>query len=143
VIRQFVALEFTLCIYDFKFPDLGKVAYYHYLLAKRQGKCKNYGFHVVNLTEPQKSKRINPWKSEYLRTLADASETAEALVEALKKGDKGGGSDQFFTQSAINFLASCIYFFSRYEGGRYSSFPHVLAFLNRSYEEIFTVLFSN
>ncbi|MCI0922433.1 type IV secretory system conjugative DNA transfer family protein [Sphingobacterium rhinopitheci] len=143
VIRQFVSLEFTLCIYDFKYPDLGKVAYYHYLLAKQQGKCKNYGFHVVNLTEPQKSRRINPWKAEYLRTLADASETAEALVEAMKKGDKGGGSDQFFTQSAINFLASCIYFFSRYEGGKYSSFPHVLAFLNRSYEEIFTVLFSN
>ncbi|MCA5006155.1 type IV secretion system DNA-binding domain-containing protein [Sphingobacterium bovistauri] len=143
VIRQFVALEFTLCIYDFKYPDLGKVAYYHYLLAKNQGKCHNYGFHVVNLTEPQKSRRINPWKSEYLRSLADASETAEALVEAMKKGDKGGGSDQFFTQSAINFLASCIYFFSKYHGGKYSSFPHVLAFLNRSYEEIFTVLFSN
>lgn len=143
VIRQFIALEFTLCIYDFKFPDLGKVAYYHYLLAKQNGKCEGYGFHVVNLTQPEKSRRINPWKSEYLRTLADASETAEALVEAMKKGDKSGGSDQFFTQSAINFLASCIYFFSRYEGGRYSSFPHVLAFLNRSYEEIFTVLFSN
>lgn len=143
VIRQFVSLEFTMCIYDFKYPDLGKVAYYHYLLAKKQGKCENYGFHVVNLTEPQKSRRINPWKSEYLRTLADASETAEALVEAMKKGDKGGGSDQFFTQSAINFLASCIYFFSKHEGGKYSSFPHVLAFLNRSYEEIFTVLFSN
>ncbi|MBE8714848.1 type IV secretory system conjugative DNA transfer family protein [Sphingobacterium hungaricum] len=143
VIRQFVGLEFTMCIYDFKYPDLGKVAYYHYLLAKQQGKCNNYDFHVVNLTDPQRSRRINPWKPEYLQTLADASETAEALVEAMKKGDKGGGSDQFFTQSAINFLASCIYFFSRYEGGKYSSFPHVLAFLNRSYEEIFTVLFSN
>lgn len=60
-----------------------------------------------------------------------------------KKGDKGGGSDQFFTQSAINFLAACIFFFSRYEDGRYSSLPHVLAFLNLSCEQIFTVLFSN
>ncbi len=143
VIRQFVALEFTMLIYDFKFPDLGKVAYYHYLLAKQAGKCEDYDFHVVNLTEPQKSRRLNPWRSEYLQSLADASETAEALVEAMKKGDASGGSDQFFTQSAINFLASCIYFFSKHEGGRYSSFPHVLAFLNRSYEEIFTVLFSN
>ncbi len=143
VIRQFVALEFTMVIYDFKFPDLGKVAYYHYLLAKQAGKCKDYDFHVINLTDPQKSRRINPWRSEYLQTLADASETAEALVEAMKKGDKSGGSDQFFTQSAINFLASCIYFFARHQGGKYSSFPHVLAFLNRSYEEIFTVLFSN
>ncbi|MFD2966274.1 type IV secretion system DNA-binding domain-containing protein [Sphingobacterium bambusae] len=143
VIRQFVALEFTMLIYDFKFPDLGKVAYYHYLLAKQGGKCEDYDFHVVNLTEPEKSRRLNPWRSEYLQSLADASETAEALVEAMKKGDKSGGSDQFFTQSAINFLSSCIYFFAKHEGGRYSSFPHVLAFLNRSYEEIFTVLFSN
>ncbi|MEJ6979731.1 type IV secretion system DNA-binding domain-containing protein [Pedobacter sp. P351] len=141
-IRQLLAKEFTVCLYDFKFPDLAQVAYYHFLLAKQQGKCKNYEFHVVNLNEVEKSRRINPWRSDYIKTLSDASETAEALVEALKKGDKSGGSDQFFTQSAINFLASCIYFFSRYEKGRYSSLPHVLAFLNLSYEEIFTTLFS-
>lgn len=143
VIRQFLANGFTLCLYDFKFPDLGKVAYYHYLLAKQNGKCKNYEFHVVNLSEPEKSRRLNPWRAAYLSTLADASETAEGLVEAMKKGDKSGGSDQFFTQSAINFLASCIYFFSKYNGGQYSSFPHVLAFLNLSYEDIFSTLFSN
>ncbi|MHB1179149.1 MAG: TraM recognition domain-containing protein, partial [Daejeonella sp.] len=143
VIRQFLANGFTLCLYDFKFPDLGKVAYYHYLLAKQNGKCKNYEFHVVNLSEPERSRRLNPWRAAYLTTLADASETAEGLVEAMKKGDKSGGSDQFFTQSAINFLASCIYFFSKYNGGQYSSFPHVLAFLNLSYEGIFSTLFSN
>ncbi|WP_207423785.1 type IV secretion system DNA-binding domain-containing protein [Desertivirga brevis] len=141
-IRQLIAKEFTACIYDFKFPDLGKIAYYHFLKAKREGKCRDYAFHVINLSEVQKSRRVNPWKSEYIKTLADASETAEALVEALKKGDKSGGSDQFFTQSAVNFLASCIYFFSKYEQGRYSSLPHVLAFLNCSYEEIFHTLFS-
>jgi type IV secretory pathway TraG/TraD family ATPase VirD4 len=63
-------------------------------------------------------------------------------VEAMKKGDKSGGSDQFFTQSAINFLSACIFFFSKYEGGKYSSFPHVLSFLNHSYEDIFNTLFS-
>ena len=143
IIRQLVSLEWTLCVFDFKFPDLGQVTYYHYLLGKQQGKLKGYKFHVVNLTEPEKSRRINPWRSDYLKTLAEASETAEALVEAMKKGDKASGSDQFFTQSAVNFLAACIYFFSKHEGGKYSSFPHVLAFLNRSYEEIFTALFSN
>jgi hypothetical protein len=143
IIRQLAALEWTLCVFDFKFPDLGQVTYYHYLLGKQQGKLKGFKFHVVNLTEPEKSRRINPWRSDYLQTLAEASETAEALVEAMKKGDKASGSDQFFTQSAVNFLAACIYFFSKHEDGRYSSFPHVLAFLNRSYEEIFTVLFSN
>ncbi|RFZ91073.1 type IV secretory system conjugative DNA transfer family protein [Mucilaginibacter conchicola] len=141
-IRQLIAKEFAVCLYDFKFPDLGQIAYYHYLLAKHSGKLKEFKFHVLNLDDPEKSRRINPWRADYIRTLADAAETAEALVEALKKGDRSGGSDQFFTQSAINFLASCIYFLSKYAGGKYSSLPHVLAMLNRSYEEIFNVLVS-
>jgi len=141
-IRQLIAKEFCCCVYDYKYPDLGKVAYYHYLLARQKGKCKKHSFHVINLNEPEKSRRINPWRADYLKTLADASESAEGLVEAMKKGDKSGGSDQFFTQSAINFLAACIYFFSRYQGGKYSSLPHVLSFLNHTYEDIFNTLFT-
>lgn len=142
IIKQFIAKSFTLCVYDIKYPDLAKVAYHHYLLTKQNGKCLDYKFHVINLNDPEKSERVNPWKRQYLNTLADASETAEALVEAMKKGDRSGGSDQFFTQSAINFLAACVYFFSRHEDGRYSSLPHVLSFLNLSYDEIFSTLFS-
>ena len=52
-----------------------------------------------------------------LKTLAAAQETAETLVESLQKGKKegGGGSDQFFQTSAVNFLASCIFFFINYK----------------------------
>jgi hypothetical protein len=141
-IRQLIAKEFAVCLYDFKFPDLAQIAYYHYLLARQHQKLKNFKFHVINLDDVSRSRRINPWRADYIKTLADAAETAEALVEALKKGDKSGGSDQFFTQSAINFLASCVYFMARYDGGKYSSLPHVLALLNRSYEEIFNALMS-
>jgi len=142
IIKQLISKSFTLCIYDIKYPDLAKVAYHHYLLAKQNGKCLGYKFHVINLNDPEKGERVNPWNRKYIETLADAAETAEALVEALKKGDRSGGSDQFFTQSAINFLAACIYFFSRYSDGLYSSLPHVLAFLNLSYDDIFGTLFS-
>ncbi|PWS32673.1 type IV secretory system conjugative DNA transfer family protein [Pedobacter paludis] len=142
-IRQLTAKEFCICLYDFKFFDLAEVAYFHYLLAKKKGRCKNHHFHVINLTQMERSRRVNVLRPDYIRTLADASETAESLVEALKKGDKSGGSDQFFTQSAVNFLASCIYFFAQHEGGRYSTFAHVLSFLNCSYDEIFGVLFTN
>src|ERR1700744_3950332 len=141
-IRQLIAKEFCCCVYDYKFPDLGKIAYYHYLKAKQAGKLKAFDFHVINLNDVERSRRTNPWRKDYLRTLADASEGAEGLVEAMKKGDKSGGSDQFFTQSAVNFLAACVYFFSKYGGGKYSSLPHVLAFLNHSYEDIFNTLFS-
>lgn len=142
-IRQLIGKGFAVCLYDFKFPDLGQIAYYHYLLAKQQGKLQGFNFHVINLNEVEKSRRINPLRPDYLVSLADASETAEALVEALKKGDKGGGSDAFFTQSAVNFLACCIYFLSKYEKGKFSSLPHVLALLNRPYEEIFKTLFTD
>src|SRR5690606_15230411 len=86
-IRQLIAKNFTMCLYDFKFPDLGKIAYYHYNLAKQQGRMENYKFHVINLNDITKSNRVNPLHPSYVRTLAEAQEISSALVEALKKGD--------------------------------------------------------
>ncbi|MEI6950254.1 type IV secretory system conjugative DNA transfer family protein [Paraflavisolibacter sp. H34] len=141
-IRQLLAKGFSMLVYDYKFPDLAEIAYLHYLWGKKGGALKDYRFHVINLGELEKSRRVNPLKADYITSLADAAETAESLVEALRKGEKGGGNDQFFHQSAINFLASVIFFLSRYKGGRFSSLAHVLAFVNRPYEDIFAVLFS-
>lgn len=142
-IRQHSAKKFALVVYDFKFPDLAKITYYNYLLNKKKGLIPNYKFNVVNFSDVEHSKRINPLKREYIEVLADATETSEALYESLQKGDRGAGNAEFFKTSAVNFLAACIYFFSRYENGKYSDLPHVLAFINRSYDEIFKVLFSN
>lgn len=140
-IKQMLAKGFSMCIYDFKFPDLGKIAYYHYLLNRKRGALAGHKFHVINFNQVEHSRRFNPLKPDYLPTLADATETAEALLQSLTKSDKESGASQFFTQSAVNFLASCIFFLSRHEGGKYSTFPHVLAFLNLSYDEIFSMLF--
>ena len=144
-IRQMVDKGFCLCIYDFKFPDLTQIAYYQYLVKKQKDKDYQHNFFVINLNDVEKSKRVNPFKKEYIQTLAQAQEMAESMVSALQKGggSGGGGSEQFFTQSAINFLSSCIYFFATYENGKYSSLPHLLSFMNRSYEEIFTTLFQH
>ena len=144
-IRQLVSKGFCLCIYDFKFPSLGEIAYYHHLLKKKTDPKYKHKFHVVNLDEVEYSRRVNPFKKEYINTLAQAQEMAESMVSALQKGGSsgGGGSEQFFTQSAVNFLASTIYYFATYENGKYSDLPHILAFMNRSYEEIFDTLFTN
>ena len=144
-IRQLVGKGFCLCIYDFKFPSLGEIAYYHHLLKKKTDPNYKHKFHVVNLDEVEYSRRVNPFKKEYINTLAQAQEMAESMVSALQKGggSGGGGSEQFFTQSAVNFLASTIYYFATYENGKYSDLPHILAFMNRSYEEIFDTLFTN
>lgn len=143
-IRQFINKKFCMVIYDYKFPDLGKVAYYHYTLMQKKDKNYKHKFAVINLNEVEKSKRVNPLKREYVRSLAEAQEMAEAIVSSLQKGGgSGGGADAFFTQSAINFLASCISFLANFENGQYSTLAHLLSFLNKSYEEIFNALFSN
>jgi uncharacterized membrane protein YgdD (TMEM256/DUF423 family) len=146
-IRQLAAKGFCLAVYDFKFPDLAKLTYYEFLKCRQSGILpKHAKFYVVNFSDVEKSVRFNPLKREYIPTLAAALETSQALIEALKKGiahSEGGGNEQFFTQSAVNFLAAIVYFLSKYENGKYSDLPHVISFMNQSYDDIFTVLYSD
>lgn len=117
-IRQHSAKGFAMVVYDYKFPTLATKLYYHYLKNKKKGRlprgCK---FNVINFVDVEYSRRVNPIQKKYIDNLAAASETAETLLESLQKGKKegGGGSDQFFQTSAVNFLAACIYFFVNYE----------------------------
>lgn len=97
-IRQHSAKGFAEVVYDFKFPELAKIAYYNYQKNKQLGKIpSNFKFNVINFSDIEYSRRINPLKREYIEILADATETAEALYESLQKGDKGsGGNSDFF-----------------------------------------------
>ncbi len=140
-IRQHIAKGFSMVVYDFKYPDLTDIAYYQFLKEKKKGNLRSHRFHLINPDQLEKSRRVNPLKAEYIPTMATATETAESLVEALRKSDESRGSDQFFSQSAINFLAAIIYFFSRYDKGKYSTLAHVMAFTNHSYQEIFETLY--
>ena len=142
--KQMLAKGYSMLVYDFKFPDLGKIAYYHYMVNYiNNGSLSNHSFHVVNLDSVEYSARINPISSKYIQNLADATETADAIVSALTKSDRSSGSAQFFDTSAKNFLAACIYFFATYKGGKYSTLPHVMAFIAQPYPFIFRILFSN
>jgi hypothetical protein len=143
-IKQMLSKGFSMLVYDFKFPDLGKMTYYHYMMHHvNDGVLKEHAFHVINLDNVELSRRCNPLHARYIRSLGDATETAEAIISALLKTDKSSGSSQFFTQSAINFLAAVIYYLARFEKGKYSTLPHVIAFISGNYERIFNTLFSN
>ena len=188
-IRQHSAKGFAIVAYDYKFPTLAQKLYYHYRINKKAGLTpKGCAFNIINFVNVEYSRRVNPIQLKYISNLAAASETAEILLESLQKGKKegGGGSDQFFQTSAVNFLAACIYFFCNYEKrpydengqemnydktidpetgmikptgvvrdamgnvkepaywlGKYSDMPHILSFLNESYETIFEVLMTD
>ena len=192
-IRQHSRKGFAMVVYDYKWPTLAQKLYYAYCKNKKQGAQhgaeKDFQFNVINFVDVSHSRRVNPIQRKYIPNLAAASETAETLLESLQKGKKegGGGSDQFFQTSAVNFLAACIYFFVNYERepydkygnrliaekvmdrqtrkekptgrvfdhdgnlldaqadgyywlGKYSDMPHILSFLNESYQTIFEVL---
>ena len=114
-IRQHSAKGFAMVVYDYKFPTLATKLYYHYKKNQKEGKLP-------------KGCKFNPIQQKYIGNLAAASETAETLLESLQKGKKegGGGSDQFFQTSAVNFLAACIYFFVNYKRVPYDKDGHPL-----------------
>ena len=123
-IRQHSAKGFAMVVYDYKFPTLATKLYYHYKKNQKLGKVpKGCKFNIINFVDVEYSKRVNPIQAKYINNLAAASETAETLLESLQKGKKegGGGSDQFFQTSAVNFLAACIYFFVNYEREPYDA----------------------
>lgn len=126
-IRQHSAKGFAMVVYDYKFPTLAQKLYYHYRINKKAGLTpKGCAFNIINFVNVEYSRRVNPIQLKYISNLAAASETAETLLESLQKGKKegGGGSDQFFQTSAVNFLAACIYFFCNYEKRPYDENGH-------------------
>ena len=128
-IRQHSAKGFAMVVYDYKFPTLATKLYYHYKKNQKLGKVpKGCTFNMINFVDVEYSRRVNPIQAKYINSLAAASETAETLLESLQKGKKegGGGSDQFFQTSAVNFLAACIYFFVNYEKEPYDTDGNIL-----------------
>ena len=106
-IRQHAAKGFAIMCYDFKFPTLAKTLFYQYCKNRKAGKLpQNCGFRIINFTDVEYSDRINPIQRKYIPDLAAASETAATLLASLNKGggEKKGGSEAFFTNSAENFL---------------------------------------
>lgn len=143
-IKQLLHKGFAMLVYDFKYPDLSEITYHHYKINHlNNGPLKDHKFHIINTDDIEHSRRVNPIAAQYINTLADASETAEAIISALKKSEKSQGSQQFFTQSAINFLAAIIYFLATYDQGQYSTLPHMMACVNMPYDRLFNKLFAH
>ncbi len=127
-IRQQAEKGFSMVVYDYKFPTLAQKLYYHYRINKKNGNTPDgCSFNVINFVNVEHSRRINPVQYKYINDLAAAQETAMTLVESLQGGKKeSGGSDDFFFKSAVNFLASCIYFFVNYKREPYRDKTHKL-----------------
>ncbi|GAB3327571.1 conjugal transfer protein MobC [Hymenobacter humi] len=145
-IRQHLAKGFSMYVYDYKFDDLSIICYNALLknqdkFVDKDGKRVPVGFYVINFDNPRKSHRCNPLLPELMTDIVDAYESASTIMLNLNKSwiQKQG---DFFVESPINFVAAIIWFLKLYEKGKYCTFPHVIEFLSRDYEEIFPVLAS-
>ena len=91
-IRQHIQKDFTMLIYDFKYPDLSKFAYncfFQYCQNNNRligdsyiekGRIKKTPkIYIVNLNDPANSHRVNPIAPYLLRSISDAISAAESL----------------------------------------------------------------
>ncbi|WP_159523573.1 type IV secretory system conjugative DNA transfer family protein [Sunxiuqinia indica] len=139
-IKQHLLKGFSLCVYDFKYPDLSLVAYNYFLKAKKQGKLpENTKFYVINFDDIQKSYRCNPLAPELMESPIDAFESSRTVLYNLNREwiKKQG---EFFSESAVTFFAAVIWFLKKHKDGQYCTLPHAIELLQLDYDDLFDVL---
>ena len=139
-IKQHLLKGFSLCVYDFKYPDLSLVAYNYFLTAKKKKKLpETTRFYVINFDDIRKSYRCNPLAPELMESPIDAFESSRTVLYNLNREwiKKQG---EFFSESAVSFFAAVIWFLKRYKDGKYCTLPHAIELLQLDYDDLFEVL---
>ena len=101
-IRQHTSKGFAMVVYDYKFPTLARMLFYHYNYNKQAGRTpKNCKFLLSILLMWNISRRVNPIQKKYIATMGAASETAATLIESLQKGKSESGGEALMTFSRL------------------------------------------
>jgi len=139
-IRQHLRKGFSMCIYDFKYPDLSAVAYNRFLASKAKGRLPNpTRFFVINFDDIRKSYRCNPLAPELMESPIDAFESSRTILYNLNR-DWIRRQGEFFSESAVSFFAAVIWFLKKYRDGCFCTLPHAIELLQLGYDELFEVL---
>lgn len=139
-IKQHLKKGFSMCVYDFKFPDLSEVTYNHFLKAKKKGQLPpESAFYIINFDDIKKSYRCNPLAPELMESPIDAFESSRTVLYNLNREwiRKQG---EFFSESAVSFFAAVIWFLKKYRKGQYCTLPHAIELLQLDYDNLFEVL---
>ena len=165
-VQQLMEKEFTMAIYNHKSPELGRLAYAHYL--KNQNNTKNKlggspSFHAINFSAPRYSSRCNPFLAERFTDSSDAFQAATNLLYNVNKSWILKSEGDFFVHVAIDYLTACIWYMKRYNDRQianyedtlpaekraeanksnrinYCTLPHIIEFATRPYKEIIPLL---
>lgn len=135
-IRQHIMKNFSMMVYDFKFPSLAKETFAFYEYYKSTYKITPR-FTVISLDDIEHSNFINPISSDFICKTADALEASQTVLFNLNK--EWITKKDFFAQSAISYFACCIYFLKLYERGKFCTLPHAIALASCPDEKVFKV----
>ena len=139
IIEQLIAKGCSMYVYDYKYPDLTRQVYNELLLGWPQDRPVPQ-FVTVDFNDPIHSNRCNPLLPELLTDISQAFSLAGVIMNSIKKGADNG--DDFFKESATNFLGLVIWFLRIYKGGIYCTFPHVIEMMSQDYKKVFPILSS-
>jgi hypothetical protein len=138
IIRQHLQKGFTAFIYDFKFPDLSRIAY-NALLEYYDRYPIPPTLYYLNFDDLSRSHRCNLLSPETMFDLTDATESSRTIMLALNREWLKKTGD-FFVESPINFTTAIFWFLKRYEDGRYCTLPHSIELAQIEYQKLFLVL---
>ncbi|MNK11869.1 Type IV secretory system Conjugative DNA transfer [compost metagenome] len=144
IIREFIIQALTkekpysMLIYDFKFPDLSKIAYNHFLKNKHRYKGEPECL-FINFDDPSRSNRGNPLEPENMIDITDATESARTILLGLNKMWQTKQGD-FFIESPINFFTAIIWYLRCYQNGQFCTLPHAIELLMLDYDTLFSIL---
>jgi hypothetical protein len=138
IISQLINKNFTMLVYDFKYPDLSKLTYN--LLREAYPKLKiQPTFYCINFDDLEKSHRVNPLLPESIKDISDAYQASKSVYYGMSiKGTTK--QDPFWEDGAINALASIIWLLKKENNGKYCTFPHALEFLMGDHRKYIPVL---
>lgn len=138
MIRQYIEKGFALLVYDFKYDDLSKIVYNHFQKNK-SAYPKTAAYYNLHFGDLRRSHRCNPLHPSTLHDLQDAGEAARTVLLGMQT-QGGERQNEFFLESAINFVQALIWFLRLYQQGAYCSWPHVIELAQTPYNELFPVL---
>ena len=138
IIRQHIEKGFSMFIYDFKYDDLTKIAYNHFLKYK-QGYKVEPKFYIINFDDLSCCHRCNPLAPDGMTDITDAVESARTILLGLNRSwiKKQG---EFFIESPINFVTAIIWFLRKYRNGEFCTLPHVIELMQADHDKLFTIL---
>ncbi len=138
IIRQHIEKGFSMFIYDFKYDDLTKIAYNHFLKNKKKYKVEPQ-FYLINFDDLSRCHRCNPLHPDGMNDITDAVESARTILLGLNRSwiKKQG---EFFIESPINFVTAIIWFLRKYRDGEFCTLPHVIELMQAGQDKLFTIL---